>query len=127
MKLLLVTSEGEKVLFRLDDVVEVLPMLALSGAAEGRGRFRGLLNLRGQVVPVHDLSDAARPLAEDRFVVVSRLGEGMVGLVVDDVLDVVDLPLSEQSIGGGRTLVVAQSDQDLLTVLEPSQVLQEAS
>lgn len=117
-------SGGEKLLFRLEDVVEVLPMLALSGVAQAHGRFRGLLNLRGEVVPVHDLSDPDQPLSQERYVIVSRRSEGLVGLLVDDVLEVVDLPLREQALGGGRSVVVAQSDQDLLSVIEPSAVLE---
>jgi len=120
-------SGGEKLLFRLEDVVEVLPMVALSGVAQARGRFRGLLNLRGEVVPVHDLSDSDQPLAQDRYVVVSRHSGELVGFVVDDVLEVVDLPLRGQPLGGGRSLVVAQSGQDLLSVIDPLAVLQEVS
>ena len=122
MNVLVVLSEGERVVLRLDDVVEVLPMLALAGVAEAAGRFRGLLNLRGEVVPVHELGGGRPPLHQDRYIVLCRgaAGARLAGVLVDDVLEVLDLPVHEQEVGGGRRVSVAQRGQDLLPVIDPS-------
>jgi len=61
--------------------------------------IRGVMNLRGTVVPVVDLrvkfGREGRDFSKFTVIVVVKIGEKIVGLVVDAVSDVLDIPASE--------------------------------
>jgi len=112
----------------VDQVVEVLRMASLTPVAESPAGFAGILNLRGQAVPVLDLirrlAAVLKPADPDQaIVIVSHLGR-LVGLVVDAVDEVVDLDDSSirppDRLLGDRTpyLGVARWDQRVLLLLD---------
>ena len=78
---------------------------------------RGVLNLRGTIVPVHDLrcrfGSGLTEATEDHVVVIVWIGTKTVGILVDAVSDIISVPeadiqpvpmdqsiMGEQSIGG---------------------------
>ena len=79
----------------LDSVREVLPMPALSALPGAPRHIRGLLNLRGELIPVFDLvarlnlTAAAPP--EDQLVLVCEEESQALAVCVDDAEEVVEL------------------------------------
>ncbi len=112
----------------VDQVVEVLRMASLTPVAESPAGFAGILNLRGQAVPVLDLvqrlAGVRRPADPDQAIVIVSHQQRLVGLVVDAVDEVVNL--DEASIRppdrllGDRTpyFGVARWDQRVLLLLD---------
>jgi chemotaxis signal transduction protein len=131
-----VSAGGKKKLFRLTDVVEIVPMLALSEVAEQTGACRGVANIRGEIVPVFDLTSPTAPLLPSRFIIVTRVGGAPTGLLVDDVHDVVTVPkerVTSVPVGGGRsaTMVTLRDDDGggddiLLYVIDPAEAMAHA-
>lgn len=116
---------------RISEVREIVPLMALGDAGlGGSARCRGLLNLRGESIPVFDLSGPESPLLPTRLILITSLQGSPVGLVVDEVHDVVDVPaadVSRRPVGPGRELLVARVGEELLPVLEPERLFEEAA
>ncbi|WP_255448563.1 chemotaxis protein CheW [Telmatospirillum sp. J64-1] len=91
---------GEIFALESAQVREVLDMVELTEVPGARSFVKGLVNVRGKVVPVVDLKTkfdmpALPPTEDSRIVVieVSRNGEdSMVGVLTDRVLEVTELP-----------------------------------
>lgn len=94
----------------------------------------GLVHLRGRIVPVIDL--AARLAVESTggdagAHLVVRLGEDSYGLLVDEMLDVVDIPADRierprtTSAGGGDACIgVFAAENRLVHLLDPEAIIQ---
>lgn len=81
---------------RLADVVEILPMVALTAVPESSPWLPGVINLRGQTLPVIDLRKRlglpTRDVDPSANIIIANPGKGEgVGLIVDRVLDVVSV------------------------------------
>jgi chemotaxis signal transduction protein len=114
-------------LMRLSDIREVVSLMALTSieGAHG-GTCRGVANLRGEMIPVFDLVDANAPLTPTRVIVVARHGSEHVGLLVDDVTDVMGIPddhVAVRNVGGGRTSTMVRMDDVIMTVMEPGDAI----
>jgi len=97
LRFLFVRVAGHRFCLRLDDVERLLPLMLLQPVPEGPDYLMGLMNLRGQPVPVVDLARrlglpacAGHPL--EAPVVLAGLGGLRAGLVVDEVLGVQAVP-----------------------------------
>ncbi len=114
-------------LMRLSDIREVVSLMALTAIDGGRGgTCRGVANLRGEMIPVFDMMDADAPLAPTRVIVVTRLGSEHIGLLVDDVTDVIGIPedhVAVRNVGGGRTSTIVRMDDVVMTVMEPGDAI----
>ncbi len=119
---ILIQLNEHQLLVRLENVTELLPTMALTQVDGQSARCRGLLNLRGEMVPV--FADRPGELALSQFILVAR-DEGVpVGLVVDDLLDIVSLPpdqLARRPIGAGAEAAFCRLEDRLLRVLEPAE------
>lgn len=86
---------GQEYALSVDQVVEVLRMAALTPVAEAPAGFAGMLNLRGNAVPVLDLvwrlASVKRSAGLEQAIVIVQLDGRLVGLVVDAVDEVVTL------------------------------------
>lgn len=112
----------------VDQVVEVLRMASLTPVAESPAGFAGILNLRGQAVPVLDLvarlAGLRKPADPDQAIVIVGHQGRLVGLVVDAVDEVVDLDDTSirppDRLLGDHTpyLGVARWDQRVLLLLD---------
>ena len=121
-----VSTGRRRWLVRVEELQEVVPMMALAQVDGQGGECRGVLNLRGELVPVFDGTGAEAPLAPSRLILVLRAGGGRrVGLIVDEAHEVLFLSpeaLAPQQVGGGLTRQMALVDGDVFTVLEPGEV-----
>ena len=122
------TARGTPLLLRIEDVAEVLPAMRLGDVGAGADGCLGMLNLRGEMIPVFEVpgsgASAGDPLS--RLILVSRTGPDPVGLLVDDVLDVVQVPpdqLAVRSLGRGRRALFARLGELVLPVVSPGVVL----
>jgi purine-binding chemotaxis protein CheW len=86
---------GQEYGLSVDQVIEVLRMAMLTPVAESQRGFAGILNLRGNPVPVLDLVErlggVSRESGPDQAIVIVMIDNRLVGLVVDAVDEVVDL------------------------------------
>jgi len=112
---------------RLSDIREVVSVMALATIDGGHdGACRGIANLRGEMIPVFDLAGTEAPLTPTRVIVVTRLGNEHVGLLVDDVTDVIGIPnerIAVRNVGGGRTSTMVRIDDVIMTVMEPGDAI----
>jgi len=121
-------SGDNHMLIRIEDVDEVVPVMTLTPVQYLGGTCRGMLNLRGEMIPVFDVMGARQvdEVALSQLILVGR-GEGEpLGIVVDDVQDVVVIPDDQVAIrrlGAGRHATFARIKDELLPVLDPNQVL----
>ena len=110
-------------LMRLSDIREVVSLMSLAKIDGGHGgACRGVANLRGEMIPVFDMVGTDAPLGPTRVIVVTRLGNEHVGLLVDDVTDVIGIPedhVAVRNVGGGRTATMVRMDDAVMTVMEP--------
>jgi purine-binding chemotaxis protein CheW len=101
-------AESNLVTFRLGQeiyalpvapIVQIISMVTITPLPEIGDPVAGVINVRGQVVPVVDLrshiGQVQAPLLLYTPIVLTRIHEGTVGLIVDEVLDVLQLPPGE--------------------------------
>lgn len=105
-------------LVRLDHIREIVAMCEAQ-AVDAGDPVCAVLNLRGQIVPLLDLSTNARALTPDRFVLVCHdADEGDFGLVVDDVMDIAMVPEENLNLSPGRPAFARIGDA-LYPVVQP--------
>lgn len=77
-------------------VTEIIGIQSITEVPEMADCIRGVINLRGKVIPVMDVRTrfnlAAREYDERTCIVVVNIAENVVGLVVDQVQEVADIP-----------------------------------
>ena len=109
-------------LVRVEDLREVVPMMALSAVDGQQGECRGVLNLRGELVPVFDGAGPQAALDPARLILILRERSGTsLGLIVDEAPEVVLLPaesLVPRPVGGGRTRRMTLLGGECFSVLE---------
>jgi purine-binding chemotaxis protein CheW len=116
----------------LREVVELVEISRVEGQSDG---VEGVINYRGAVIAVVDgrraLGFSTSRTAADAHIVIAELGERVVGLVVDQVLDVVTIPREALELPGPlvplRALLagIAKLGDRLLFVLDLEQLLSE--
>ncbi len=131
-------SERQLVIFRLADeafgveisaVQEIIRMAVITPVPGARMEILGLVNLRGQTIPVMDLRTrlgmpAGEENADSRIVVIESV-QGRIGLVVDAVEEVVTLqsdswqapPKLAQSEGLDCVESIAKMGDRLITLI----------
>jgi purine-binding chemotaxis protein CheW len=123
-----VTVDGRSWLVRLGDIREIVSLMALAEPPGRAGLCRGVANLRGEMIPVFDLGGAEAKLAPSRVILVARAGADIVGLIVDDVHNVVDVSdedLAVRPVGGGRFATMVRVDDEILSVMEIEDALRD--
>lgn len=96
-RLLWLAVAGHRFCVRLEDVERLLPLMQWQPVPEGPDYLLGLMNLRGEAVPVLDLARRLGLPGRERYdldlpVVLASLGGLRAGLVVDEVLGVKAVP-----------------------------------
>ena len=126
----LVISARRRKLVRASAIQEIVSLMALTPIDGAPGSCRGLANLRGETIPVFDPEGRDALLSPSRFILVARVDGAPVGLLVDDVHEVVVVPrdwLAAVPIGGGASVEAVRLGEDLVTVLDPADVVRHAS
>ncbi len=98
-RLLYMAVAGHLFCLRLNDVERLLPLMRVQRVPEGPDYLLGVMNLRGEAVPVLDLGrrlnlTTTSHYALDTPVVLAAIGSLRAGLVVDEVRGVRAVPRS---------------------------------
>jgi purine-binding chemotaxis protein CheW len=129
LSLVLVRMGGRACAIPCEDVVEIIPRVLLSHVPDAPPEVVGVINLRGRVVPVVDArarlagpEGDARALAYQHLVIV-RAGSRQLGVVVDEVVDVVGVAAGDVEMPGDlaglRSPGVVRVGEELVLVLGP--------
>jgi chemotaxis signal transduction protein len=115
---------GEPRLLPLEQVQEILPMVALQEVTLDDPDCIGMLDLRGQVLPVY-APGAHGPPTASHFIVVSSVDSEPIGLVVQDVGDVVHLDRDAvvRRSTRGREVEVGRLETGLVPLIDLAEVL----
>ncbi|NLW16244.1 MAG: chemotaxis protein CheW [Firmicutes bacterium] len=126
---------GEDFAIPIDGVHSVERMMPITRVPKAPTFVEGVINLRGEVVPVIDLRRRLDlpPATEDvdAHIVVVLAGEQLVGLIVDEISHVLSLPATaiqpaDQVIGeANRNFLqgVGQGEQGLIIILDLERVV----
>lgn len=90
-RFVLALAGGERCLFELSGVREVLPMLHLFETDRAGGNCLGIAQVRGEAITVFDARPSSVPLDPTRLIVLIQRQGRTLGLAVDDVLELVDV------------------------------------
>ena len=135
MQLVVFVMESEEFACGINNVREVLKMIRVTPLPRSLDFVEGVINMRGEVIPVIDLRKRfglpeAERTDESRIIIV-EVEERMVGLIVDSVREV--LSLSNQQIqeapsqvAGGKTDLitgVGKVEDRMLIILDLDRIL----
>jgi chemotaxis signal transduction protein len=82
-------------LLELTSVREIIAAMHLERPIGVGGKCRGLARLRGELIPVFDVSSGRDgALLVTQLIVIAQSYSSPIGVVVDDVLDIVELEIS---------------------------------
>jgi len=81
-------------LLELMNVREIIPAVLLERPVGIGGKCCGLAQVRGELIPVFDVAGAREgTLAVHQLIVIAESYRSAIGVVVDDVLDIVELEI----------------------------------
>jgi len=120
-------------------IQEINKMLAITPVPDAPGYVKGVINLRGRIIPIVDLrcrfGFPEREPDKNTRIVVAELGGKIVGLVVDAVMEVMRISSSvfeppPQFLTGAQSeyiTAVGKLDDRLLLLLDLDRVLESAA
>jgi purine-binding chemotaxis protein CheW len=127
-RLLVFRLDGAEYALPIEQVAEIVRMVAITPVPGSPSWMAGAIDLRGSVIPVVDLrlrlglpERAPQPSTP---IMVGRTGSRVVGLIADEVVDVLDLApdridaLDEAAASGGLVKGIARLDMGLVAVLD---------
>lgn len=127
--------ENEEFACDINDVREVLKMIRVTPLPRSLDFVEGVINLRGDVIPVIDLRKrfalAEVERTDDNRIIIVEVEERMVGLTVDSVTEVIRLSNKQiqdapDQVAGGRThliMGVGKIDERLIIILNLDRIL----
>jgi purine-binding chemotaxis protein CheW len=131
-QLIVFTLHGDQWAVPIETVREIVQYRRPTATAAATGVVRGLISLRGEVLPVADLSSRLRRDAhsgDGAQIIVLALSEGSLGLIVDHVEGVRHVPaahISPSPVPGaeeGLGEEIAAIDDGLVLLLDPQRAL----
>ena len=108
----------------IGDAQEILPLRPATRLPGAPSYVRGLINVRGAIVTVLDVRvrlDPSRPPIEEGSILLIRYRDRLVGLAVEEVVDVRELaidPSGTSTSGAAITRGVATADAETVVVLD---------
>lgn len=128
---------AQKFAVPLLQVKEVIGQTEITPIPQSPSHFKGVMNLRGQVISVFDLREKLKILkasaasSTSTTIVIADFGHISLGLIVDSVDSVVHYspseigegPAVEKSVEAQYVLGVAKTDQNLVLILDLAKVL----
>lgn len=100
--------------------------------------IKGVMNLRGEIIPVVSLRDQFKleniPYSDKTRIIIVKLEDAMVGLIVDEVKEVVEIENAQvevvQNIQGkmktSHILGVGKLEENIVTLLNLTNIIEEA-
>lgn len=134
-QLVVFVMENEEFACSIQNVREVLKMIKVTPLPRSLDFVEGVINMRGEVLPVIDLRKRfglpeAERTDESRIIIV-EVEERMVGLIVDSVSEVISLDNKQiqeapNQVAGGKTDLitgVGKVDDRMLIILDLDRIL----
>ncbi|MEW5784989.1 MAG: chemotaxis protein CheW [Bacillota bacterium] len=134
-QLVVCVLEQEEFACKIADVREVLKMVRVTPLPRSLDYVEGVINLRGEVIPVLDLRKRfglpGSERTEQSRIIIVEVQSRMVGLIVDSVSEVIRLPNKQiqeapNQVAGSRTHLivgVGKIDERLLIILNLERIL----
>lgn len=134
-QLVVFRMENEEFACNINDVREVLKMVRITPLPRSLEFVEGVINLRGDVIPVIDLRKrfglSEADLTDDSRIIIVEVEERMVGLIIDSVSEVNRLSNKQiqdapERVAGGKTnliMGVGKVDERLLIILNLNRIL----
>ena len=135
VQLVVFVMENEEFACGINNVREVLKMIRVTPLPRSLDFVEGVINMRGDVIPVIDLRKRfglpeAERTDESRIIIV-EVEDRMVGLIVDSVTEVIRLMEKQiqdapSQVAGGRTdliMGVGKIEQRMLIILNLDRIL----
>ncbi len=98
MKYLIFTLKDEEFAIEIERVVEILKPQKVFEMPELPDFLEGVINVRGMIIPVVDMRKRlGLPEAERAMIVIINYGMDRLGLVVDDVKEIIEISSEEIS------------------------------
>ncbi len=115
----------------VDDVVEVAAMVAVSPATDAPSEVLGLVNRRGEPLPLLDLrlvfKQPASPLTDETLFIVVQSGDQLAGFVLDEIYQV-DYIQAEQfkpmAAAGPYIRSIISHEAGLIQVINPTPIFE---
>jgi purine-binding chemotaxis protein CheW len=118
----------------IEPLVQIIPMLTITPVPQLGEMMEGMINVHGMAVPVvnmrRHLDLPAAPLQLHTPILLIRIGEPTVGLIVDQVVDVINLPaakitppsdiLPEGATGAPLLQGLAHTPDGIMLLLDPA-------
>jgi purine-binding chemotaxis protein CheW len=115
---------GEHYALPVEQVLEVADLGEITSVPGSPSEIVGVRNLRGQVIPVIGLATLLGLSGDEPSrVVVAESGELRAGLVVDNVVDVGELPPASEQVESDYLLGASLVDGELVGTLDLDAVL----
>ncbi len=134
-QLVVFVMENEEFACSIQNVREVLKMIKVTPLPRSLDFVEGVINMRGEVLPVIDLRKRfglpeAERTDESRIIIV-EVEERMVGLIVDSVREVLSMPDEQiqeapSQVAGGKTdliMGVGKVEDRMLIILDLNRIL----
>lgn len=126
------TAAGEEYAVPISHVQEIIRYTPPRRVASSDSALRGVISLRGKILPVFDLATRIGLHAEgadaDASIVILETGEQMAGLIVGDVEEVVTIDDSQldpsPAIAGDAIDGIARIDDRLVLLLSPERLIE---
>ncbi|HHX87479.1 MAG TPA: chemotaxis protein CheW [Firmicutes bacterium] len=135
IQLVVFILNNEEFACNITDVKEVLKMFKVTSLPQSLKFVEGVINLRGEVIPVVDLRKRFNlpevDYSEQSRIIIVEVGSNQVGLIVDAVTEVLRLPASQvqaspSGIAGDCSQLiegVGKIEQRLLIILDLEYIL----
>jgi len=131
-KYLAFTLAGEQYGLEIQKVREIIGIMAITAVPRMPSYIKGVINLRGRVIPVQALRTKFNlPEQDGGCIVVVRLGETEMGLIVDGVCEVRNIPAEQiddvpsfgAQVDTRFILGIGKNDQRITILLDIEQIL----
>ena len=115
---------GERYGVPIDKVQEIIRYSATRSVASDDPRTRGVINLRGRIIPVLDLSSSlgvGRSESGAGNIVIVEAGSAILGILVDEVDEVLSISgdqIEDLPSASGCRGRIAKTDDGMIVVLE---------
>ncbi len=134
-QLVVFMMENEEFACSINNVKEVVKMVRVTPLPRSLDFVEGVINMRGEVIPVIDLRKrfalAEAERTDENRIIIVEVQERMVGLIVDSVSEVTRLPVEQiqeapSQVAGGKTDLitgVGKIEERMLIILNLDRIL----
>ncbi|MCR5468421.1 MAG: chemotaxis protein CheW [Lachnospiraceae bacterium] len=129
---IVVKIQNEQYGLNIGYVDNIVRMQKITRVPKTKEYFKGIINLRGEIVPVMSIRlrmgrDDDVFTNDSRIIILKIEDEGLLGIIVDEVKEVVNLSSDEIEPSGGKDSFingVGKNGDELISLLEVSSIVE---